>query len=758
MASASHSPSPHYVVATLGADGERLTRLREKKRELELSLSGEFSRLSTSRGTRDAATAPSEHGASTSYESLVRLLGKSRILHHMEADLRFQGDIFRLKEDLRRSLTELEGLEPRQTKEKLKCFKVSIDIIQIICESFHKNKKREKNISNVSVPLSGGASISDATQSFLLSKCQHARRELERFLSALLTTKSEKWPPHVTVAKGGELNEERESILGALKLKDPTSYQLLCTTMRMLCILQKSYMDLLDEGDNANTGGKSEERLWFVDPLLDEFKSKICFHFGQHGGTTFRLDKPEWLLKYGLCAAEVYKIEGKALSSVIDGTGVENVFSIPQELVRGILTMLQKLLPQYLESADREDNQGQLPALLLHLANQIREYDLKFAELLNPRLRESFYCSNPFSPISAWEFGSLIGVLLRDQYFEDWLDAETGFLEDRIDGIFNHPESWAVVSEPTQSDYDGGENAALVGIPMCVEQLCRLLTEYINFSRSFLNEQARILFLDSVGNLILQSLFKKLSWRVDSYDPYGDTSRHLQVHSTTSCLASISYVEGAILDPSMYDQHTCNVTCFKYYAKEFIHHIKKWSFKLVKLLTKEFENRAIRNLQQQLNWVAEDKSRVTPDDIQMEYLLAFEDLLIQLREIRLKVSSDVFRTVWTSAAACVNTNLFNKVAIGLQHNQSTIALYVDLVSKCVEAFEEFTKRPRSYLKLLIESSQILSMEHEDAQALVVQIENLKESESTELITETYGLHSLSPLQVSQLIGLQSQKK
>ena len=50
------------------------------------------------------------------------------------------------------------------------------------------------------------------------------------------------------------------------------------------------------------------------------------------------------------------------------------------------------------------------------------------------------------------------------------------------------------------------------------------------------------------------------------------------------------------------------------------------------------------------------------------------------------------------------------------------------------------------------------MEHEDAQALVVQIENLKESESTELITETYGLHSLSPLQVSQLIGLQSQKK
>jgi hypothetical protein len=500
-----------------------------------------------------------------------------------------------------------------------------------------------------------------------------------------------------------------------------------------------------------------------IDTMIDQFKRKICFHFGQQGGSTFRLDKPEWLLRYGLQAATTFKREGKVISTAIEGTVLDSTYSIPNEFVLGIAAILQQLLPQYLQpveaDSDREEEeeeeQDQLGLALLHLAKVIREFDLKFAEVLNPSLRESFYCANPFSPISSWNFGILINVLLRQEYFECWMKAETQFLRDKIQYCFKQTEAWDVIPKDDRiiglEDQDDGI-ATVNAIPVCVDQLCRLLIEYINFARSIPSGYFRTEFLDSVGSLVLQSLFSKLSWRVDSYDAYGDTSRHLAIQAATSCLTSISYVEGTILDQSMYDPHTTDVAGFHRFAKDFVNHIRKWSCKIVKLVTKELENKAIPRLARQLRQLYQDSTSIDCEDIQMEFLAAFEDLLVETRDIRQKVGSDVFRTIWTSTAACVNSQLFNYSAVGVPHNKDTTGVFMEVAAKCANAFEEFTRRPATYFNLIVEASRVFYVSKEERDALSEQLGSLRESESAQLLKDSFNLHALTPMQVSQLLG------
>ncbi|UPQ97932.1 hypothetical protein HOP50_02g12290 [Chloropicon primus] len=748
----------------LAAEEGKLVGLRERREVLARKIAEEFERQCRVKGAepgtanREAEDA-GEGLSGYSYDSFVSKLGDSVLLHQAESDLRFQGDVIRLKDDLARSLAELQGVTS-DLHLKLEGFRSTIEVMQVICTSFSENRTGKKKMGR-----SDGGELfpfSGATRSYLLSMCQQIRRELEKFLRRVLSTKCEAWPPRIHLSPGSAPQGEGEArgVLKSMQARDPSTFTLLCTSLRHLCALQKSHMDLSEEGTAKNAGAfVAKQSLWMTEPLLDEFKRKICFHFGQQGGT-FRLDKPEWLLRYGLHAATVLQSEGKTLSRAIEGTGLEDIYSIPQELALGVTSTLQQILPQYLEIGEafsgEEPSQAQdFSLLLLHLANKVREFDLKFAELLNPSSRESFYSQNPFSPLCSWDFGILINVLLREEYFYDWIGAERDFLVDKAEGLFKQSGAWD--TEPLSEDSSlrdlDSPDADLEGhgVPLCVEQLCGLLTECINFSRSF-PDAKRAEFLDSLCCPLLQVLVKKLSWRVDSYDPYGDTSRHSAIQATASCLASAAYVEGVVLDQCIYDRHTSGVECFKENAKGFVSHIQNWTRKLVSLLTKEFESGGVSNFRKQLKFLQEGKSQINEDTILGDFLMIFDDLVVQLREVRPKVTSDVYRVIWTSAAACINTQLFNKVALGVQHNHGTAAVLAKVVPLLVSAFEEFSRRPRAYFKLMVEASEVLSMGSGEGQALLEEIGSLKESESLSVL-RAHSIHALSPLQTSQLLNM-----
>ena len=756
------------VASELGRLRASVGGLEDTRADLTKQIADELHRLYSQcrGGNHVVGTSGVAGGGKGEYEreAFAALLRESSALHEVESELRFQGDVIRLKDDLTRSLAEVQGLPAEEFGQKLEGLRSSVEVMQVICTSFGENRAAKTKGANSGLkPLP----FSAATRAFLLSMCQQLRRELEKFVTDLLAGKCQAWPPRISLSSETPAGANTGGVLHGFRSVDPAAFDLLLTASRLLCSLQNSNADLRRDEGGLGEGLPVKQGLWLAGPLLDEFKRRICFHFGQQGGSTFRLDRPEWLLKYGLSAAQVFKEEGRVLTGAIKGTGLEDEYCIPQELVVGVIGVLEQILPQYLQTGAAFSDGGEdaFQSLLLHLASKIREYDLKFAELLNPSLRDSFYSQSPFSPLSSWGFGLLIRVLLREEYFEDWVEAESKFLEGKVEGIFGSPGAWDIATPSGNATPDGdfelsSSDATDHTVPDCVEQLCGVLLEYVNFSRSFpgMAEEGGggdgrlVEFLDRLGGSVLEALFNKLSWRVDSYDPYGDTSRHLAIGATTSCLASAAHVEGILLEPSIYDPHTSRVPAFQDSAKGFVSHIKKWSQKLVSLVTKEFEGCGVVNLAKALRSLSTgDRRAGEVETIRADFLAIFDDLVVQLREVRPRVSPDVFRVVWTSVAACVNNNLLNNVALGVDHSNGTAAEFVVLVSLIVSAFEEFTRRPKTYFKLILEASDIFSMDGGECGALLREVESLSDSESVGVL-RARNIHSLSLFQATQLLS------
>ena len=530
MASSSSS-----ILDTLSAERAKLEALTAERSRIESEIVAELSRQ-----LRSSRAKPSPASTSEAYDPAAFAAGLRRasLLHQVESDLRFQGDVVRLKDDLNRSLAELRSLESTEIGAKLEGFRTSIEMIQIICSSY-----RESRAGKARCEGEDPFPFSSATRDFLVSTSQETRRELEAFVARILDEKCKTWPPQIRMAptaSGSSGGEESEGVLRALASEDAGTHRLLTTSLRLLCILQASYTKLFDEPEapgGASTeatttaqasplgpGGEGPQRpfLWMIDPLLDEFKRRVCFHFGQHGeNNTFRVDKPDWLLKYGLRAAKVFQAEGKILSSVFDGSGLEEGRTPPSELVLGVAAILCQILPQYLEAASSSSldaDRGDPPAsVLLNMAAHLREYDLKLSGVLNPSLLESYYTQDALSPIASWNFGVFISVLLREEYFESWVGAESAFLKEQLEESYSQDDAWDMVAPRTAEQ--GAEEASGHHIPACVDRLCALLSECLNFSRSFPDEGRRIDFLNILGEQLLDSLLAKLSWKADSYDP-----------------------------------------------------------------------------------------------------------------------------------------------------------------------------------------------------------------------------------------------
>ena len=185
--------------SNLAEEEGKLAGLRERREVLARQIAEEFDRQSRAKGAEPGtanweATDAGEGLSGYSYDSFVSKLGDSVLLHQAESDLRFQGDVIRLKDDLARSLAELQGVA-NDLHLKLEGFRSTIEVMQVICTSFSENKTGKKKVGR-----SDGGELfpfSGATRSYLLSMCQQIRRELEKFLRQVLSTKCEAWPPRI---------------------------------------------------------------------------------------------------------------------------------------------------------------------------------------------------------------------------------------------------------------------------------------------------------------------------------------------------------------------------------------------------------------------------------------------------------------------------------------------------------------------------------------------------------------------------------
>ena len=93
----------------------------------------------------------------------------------------------------------------------------------------------------------------------------------------------------------------------------------------------------------------------------------------------------------------------------------------------------------------------------------------------------------------------------------------------------------------------------------------------------------------------------------------------------------------------------------------------------------------------------------------------------------------------------------NNVALGVDHSNGTAAEFVVLVSLIVSAFEEFTRRPKTYFKLILEASDIFSMDGGECGELLREVESLSDSESVGVL-RARNIHSLSLFQATQLLS------
>ena len=167
------------VASELGRLRASVGGLEDTRADLTKQIADELHRLYSQcrGGNHVVGTSGVAGGGKGEYEreAFAALLRESSALHEVESELRFQGDVIRLKDDLTRSLAEVQGLPAEEFGQKLEGLRSSVEVMQVICTSFGENRAAKTKGANSGLkplPFSG------ATRAFLLSMCQQLRREL----------------------------------------------------------------------------------------------------------------------------------------------------------------------------------------------------------------------------------------------------------------------------------------------------------------------------------------------------------------------------------------------------------------------------------------------------------------------------------------------------------------------------------------------------------------------------------------------------
>ena len=184
----------------------------------------------------------------------------------------------------------------------------------------------------------------------------------------------------------------------------------------------------------------------------------------------------------------------------------------------------------------------------------------------------------------------------------------------------------------------------------------------------------------------------------------GESSRHLAIQATTTCLVSAAFVEERVFDCIAYDARTSTLEAFETRSRAYRNAAKKWTRKLVRLLTKDFEERGVPRLAEAVS-AAGGAGGSGGGAILDEFSQILGDFAASARELRTKLSRDVFRTVWTSCASSMSTLLFNRAALGVAHDEEAVETFRNVASLCSSAIGEYTNRPRSYFKIPMEADE-----------------------------------------------------
>lgn len=263
--------------------------------------------------------------------------------------------------------------------------------------------------------------------------------------------------------------------------------------------------------------------------------------------------------------------------------------------------------------------------------------------------------------------------------------------------FFQMPEAWEEESLSAMlKPFHAGSQVG--SIPKCVQKLCRLLIEYINFSRSFREEGIRTEFLDAVGDVILRAFLKKADWRANSYNAYGESFKGQAVDAVLMCLSSVALVE-EILDACMHCPQTARVKIFERYAKEAEYQSKTWAVKVSKTLYKDTE-RAVHMLGRALER-AEADSPPAFDEEGMEFSNTLDAVGFELEGIKARLPSDVFRFIWTSVAASLNAAMAQELGPLANTGGTQARVYRDCSAKIIDLFKGFTVRPKAYFKAML---------------------------------------------------------
>ena len=380
--------------------------LKARKADLQTRFFTKLSSRTAHRGgERDA------EGGDLTLEGVARSLAQCRKLSQIEASLGYRLDILRMMDDLRSSVTEVRrAREASDRRETLQGLRASTETYGVLCSACEQQMKLQHLIR--------ADHCSDAVRNadFLDDLCRQIRAEFWTLISLILSH-CEGWPPKVVLADGA--GKASQAVLAAFSKKCPELFSDLTTSVHWLCVLQKHA-----QGARRWTGAApqgNEERLWLTRPLFEEFVARACFHFGETEAT-FRVDKPEWLLKYGLASVETFRPEARAIATVLKGTGLEDAYSVREEFAYAIGDLMRKLLPQYLLVGNADGD-----SLLLHVAKEVNAFDLKFAAGLHPMPSKALGDDNPFSPTAAWGYGYLIDTFAGNECMVDWLQAERTF-------------------------------------------------------------------------------------------------------------------------------------------------------------------------------------------------------------------------------------------------------------------------------------------------------------------------------------------
>lgn len=499
-----------------------------------------------------------------------------------------------------------------------------------------------------------------------------------------------------------------------------------------MCLLQTHFFRAI-----FDDGQKAQEKLWIVKPLLEAFYEKVCFHFGK-SNSTFRQDKPEWLLKYGLVSAKVFNNEGKFISQVLDDTGFEKDYKISNELAYGVVDVLQQLLPQYLLIEDE-----QVDSMLLHVAKEVHDFDSGFYSIVHPHLKQCLQNKNPFSPLAVWGYGSLIGVLAKEEYVNQWLQAELTFVGDHLEAIFASKDPWR---EESMDDLlkDCIVNISH-GIPICIQTSCVLLMEYIDYCRVIPDSDTREMVLEQIWGAIFTCIKKKLEWRVSSLDAYGDSAKKLAMDKICSCLVCSSFIE-ELLDACIFCPHLSSISAFQKSHQYFEKQVKAWSMKLLKLLlhsVDELVEEYVRKLCE--STVHDFALSATP------FGIFLEELTHTLEALQERLMPDTFRNIWTSLASALNSVLLNRGVMKIVAHPDASQRFLEDCNEIVQILEQFSARVKMYFSEVLEACDILCKSKEDVQVLYNLSHNIKESE-VDQVMKSHNIKSITPVQFTTILS------